>query len=134
MRRITDFKVVLLTDSGDTYTVTGERDTITVPDTTFVRAYVPLKVSWENSPDIYPIELQSDPASSTGRERGMGTETLVYGSRDFSDPDSNKIATAEFDFREYPSAVFDIFEMQLTDELWHIDNYTNLEAQVRNML
>jgi hypothetical protein len=134
MRRITDFKVVLLTDSGETYTVTGERDTITVPDTRFERVFIPLKVSWKDSPDIYPIELHSDPASSSGRERPMGTEMLIYGERDFSSPDADGIETAEFDFREYPTNVFDIFEMQLTDGLWHLDNYTNLESQVRHML
>lgn len=134
MRRLTEFKTVLVTDSGEPYTVTGERDTITAMDISFDTAYIPLKIAWEDSSRIYPVELTSEPVSDPPTERPMGGETLVHGRRDFSEPDSDKLGFLEFDFREYPDNVYDLFEMQLSDNVWHIENYTNLEAQVRHML
>lgn len=134
MRRLTDFKVVLVTGSNDTYTVTGERDTITATDTTFDSAYIPLKIEWENSSRIYRMDLASEPATQPPEERPMGQEILIHGQLNFSDPSSSDLAIVEFDFREYPSNVYDIFEMQLSDHVWHVDNYTNLEGQVRHMI
>jgi len=134
MRRLTDFKVVLATDSGETYTITGERDTITMPDISFETAYVPLSVPWHDSTQVYQIPLQSEPAVNPPSERPMGQETLIHGRREFADPDSDKLGSIEFDFREYPSDVYDLFEMQLWGDIWHVDSYTNLEPQVRNMI
>lgn len=134
MRRLDEFKVVLVSDDGETYTVTGERDTITTMDTTFGRVFIPVKVAWENSPHIEELHLISEPASNPPTERPMGGETLIHGHRDYSDPNSDKFGSLEFDFREYPDNVFDLFEMQLSDNVWHLDNYTNLETQVRHRI
>ena len=108
-KKVRDFKVALVTGGNEVFVVNGERDAIVRPDTSFTAAYIPLEYPWSEEVEIIGMDLMS----SVSEERQMGPEIIYYGSYTLTDPETGREVEIEFDFREYPTGSFDIFELQI---------------------
>lgn len=129
MRSLEDFEVGIVTSDDEVIIVQGERDNFMRSDISCEEAYIPLKLSWESESHLSPMPLMSQ----IEERRDMGPWNLIYGSLDFSDPSSDRWAEVRFDFREYPPGSFDIFELELSENVWYVE-YTNLKGQIEYRL